>query len=114
MLVKSIDVPDVDETAVPLTIGANVPVTATKVCVFDPATAGAAKVIEPDVLPNTDTGGVDIPAVPSRIIVILLAPQLLLPHHLLSWQRHMQLALGQYIQLELFHQFVRLQRFYVS
>jgi hypothetical protein len=38
-------------TAVPETIGANVPVTFTSVCVVLPATAGADTVIEPDVSP---------------------------------------------------------------
>jgi hypothetical protein len=52
MPVKSIDVPDVDATAVPLTIGASVPVTFTNVCVVLPATAGADTVIEPDVSPD--------------------------------------------------------------
>jgi hypothetical protein len=87
-----------------------VPVAATKVCVLVPATAGAAKVIEPDVSPSTDTGGVDIPVLLFNTIVILLAPPVLA----LRLLRHMQLALQPYIQLELFHQFVRLQQFYVS
>ena len=38
--------------AVLLTTGASVSVTATNVCVLDPATAGADTVIEPDVSPD--------------------------------------------------------------
>lgn len=53
--VKSIDVPDVDATAVPDTIGANVPVVATNVCVLLPETAGADTVIVPDVSPERTT-----------------------------------------------------------
>ena len=71
MLVKSIDVPDVDACAVPAIKGANVPVAATNVCVLVPATSGAAKVIAPDVSPSTDTGGVDMPVVAFSVIVIL-------------------------------------------
>jgi hypothetical protein len=51
MPVKSTLVPDA-VTAVPDTIGANVPVTFTSVCVVLPATAGADTVIEPDVSPE--------------------------------------------------------------
>jgi hypothetical protein len=50
--VKSIDVPDVEATAVPDTIGANVPVTLTSVWVVLPATAGAANVTDPLVSPE--------------------------------------------------------------
>jgi hypothetical protein len=50
--VKSMLVPLVDATAVPDTIGASVPVVATNVCVFDPATAGADTVIDPLVSPE--------------------------------------------------------------
>ena len=73
MLVKSIDVPDVDATAVPAISGANVPVAATSVCVLVPATAGAANVIPPDVYPCTTTGGVDIPSVPLIVTAILFS-----------------------------------------
>ena len=52
MPVKSMLVPLVEATAVPDTIGANVPVTFTSVCVVLPATAGADTVIEPDVSPE--------------------------------------------------------------
>jgi hypothetical protein len=55
MLVNSIDVPLVDATAVPEINGARVPVAATSVCVFDPATAGAATVIDPLVSPEKTT-----------------------------------------------------------
>jgi hypothetical protein len=40
MFVKSMLVPDVDATAVPLINGASVPVAATSVCVLVPDTAG--------------------------------------------------------------------------
>lgn len=53
--VKSIDVPDVEATAVPDTIGASVPVVATNVCVLLPETAGADIVIVPDVSPERTT-----------------------------------------------------------
>ena len=49
--VKSTDVPDAD-TDVPEINGASVPVAATSVCVFDPATAGADTVIDPLVSPE--------------------------------------------------------------
>jgi hypothetical protein len=49
--VKSMLVPLVDATAVPDTMGANVPVVATNVCVLLPETAGADTVIEPLVSP---------------------------------------------------------------
>ena len=51
MPVKSTDVPDA-VTAVPDTMGANVPVTAASVCVLLPETAGAATVIDPLVSPD--------------------------------------------------------------
>jgi hypothetical protein len=51
MLVKSTLVLEA-VTAVPDTIGANVPVTFTSVCVVLPATAGAANVTEPLVSPE--------------------------------------------------------------
>jgi hypothetical protein len=52
MPVKSMLVPLVEATAVPDTMGANVPVTATSVCVLLPATAGADTVIDPLVSPD--------------------------------------------------------------
>ncbi len=54
MLVKSAEVVKFVTAvkAVPGTIGANVPVTFTSVCVVLPATAGADTVIEPDVSPD--------------------------------------------------------------
>ena len=48
-------VPLVDATVVPLTIGANVSVTATNVCVDEPATVGADSVTEPLVSPEITT-----------------------------------------------------------
>ena len=50
--VKSIEVPDVDATAVPKTLTELVAVAASKVSVFVPATAGAASVTAPLVSPD--------------------------------------------------------------
>lgn len=62
-------------TTVPDTMGANVPVVATSVCVFDPATAGAAKVMVPDVEPSSTTGdGVVMPVVP-LITTVIISPR---------------------------------------
>jgi len=52
MLVKSMLVPEVDATAVPLINGARVPVAATSVWVLVPDTAGALIVLCPDVSPD--------------------------------------------------------------
>ena len=50
--VKSIEVPDVDATAVANVLTELVAVAASKVSVFVPATAGAASVTAPDVSPD--------------------------------------------------------------
>jgi hypothetical protein len=52
MLVKSMLVPEVDATAVANVLTELVAVAACKVSVFDPATAGAAKVTVPLVSPD--------------------------------------------------------------
>lgn len=52
MLVKSIEVPDVEATAVPLTKSPTVPLKVGKVRVVVPATAGSDSVILPLVEPN--------------------------------------------------------------
>jgi hypothetical protein len=76
MPVKSTLVPDA-VTDVPLTMFVDTPCTATvpvpagKVIVFVPATAGATNVIDPDVSPKTDTGGVLMPVVALKTIVII-------------------------------------------
>ena len=80
MPVKSIDVPDVDATAVPLTTGARVSVTATSVCVLVPATAGASIVMLPDVDPSRirlveSTPGDTMPVVPLIVTGIMLLLQ---------------------------------------
>jgi hypothetical protein len=61
ILVKSIEVPEVDATAVPETIGAKVPDTATKVCVVVPDIVGAANVTEPLVSPERTTDAILFP-----------------------------------------------------
>jgi hypothetical protein len=71
MPVNSTLVPDVEALAVSELKGDRVPVAANSVCVLVPATAGATMLIEPDVSPNTVTGGVDIPVVELSTIVIL-------------------------------------------
>lgn len=55
MPVKSIDVPDVDATAVDNVLTDIVAVAACMVMVFDPATAGADNVTVPDVSPEMTT-----------------------------------------------------------
>ena len=52
MPVKSIDVPDVEATAVDSTLGDSVPVAAASVMVFKPAIAGASIVTVPLVSPE--------------------------------------------------------------
>lgn len=54
-LVKSIDVPDVEATAVDNVLTELVAVAASKVSVFDPATAGAAMLTVPLVSPEITT-----------------------------------------------------------
>ena len=57
--VKSIEVPDVEATAVPNVLTELVAVAACKVSVFDPATAGAATVIVPLVSPDMTTDDIN-------------------------------------------------------
>jgi hypothetical protein len=61
MLVKSIEVPDVDATAVPAVNGKCVPVAEPMVAVNVPATAGTVIVPEPEVSPVRTTEAILFP-----------------------------------------------------